>query len=273
MTASATTAASESPVATTTAATLSTIPVDVASPQAATQAAPAIAATNAEQGAAAAAACAGRDGEYRANFAAAARSIRGRSVGFGSHRKWQHWPGADRQYWPDGFAGGVAIGKRRDEFRQPCRCDGQRGSRSYAGRPRPLRAARRASIPGPQRTGRQHSLAAQPARFGVAAHRHQSYEGRIDRGVEADTPSARNLILDNLPALRDRLAQHDIKVQRFDVDLMDRSGGGAAELVVGAAEPAVAEYRRRGPHADCALPTRPPRLKRRPRGRPTARGG
>ena len=52
--------------------------------------------------------------------------------------------------------------------------------------------------------------------------------GEMTARVEADSPSARNLLLDNLPALRDRLAQHDIKVQRFDVDLMDRSGGGAA---------------------------------------------
>jgi flagellar hook-length control protein FliK len=52
--------------------------------------------------------------------------------------------------------------------------------------------------------------------------------GEMTARVEADTPSARNLILDNLPVLRDRLAQHDIKVQRFDVDLMDRSGGGLA---------------------------------------------
>jgi flagellar hook-length control protein FliK len=33
--------------------------------------------------------------------------------------------------------------------------------------------------------------------------------------------------LDNLPGLRDRLAQHDIKIQHFDVDLMDRSTSGA----------------------------------------------
>ena len=52
--------------------------------------------------------------------------------------------------------------------------------------------------------------------------------GEMTARVEADSPSARNLLLDNLPALRDRLAQHDIKVQRFDVDLMDRSGGGMA---------------------------------------------
>ena len=51
-------------------------------------------------------------------------------------------------------------------------------------------------------------------------------KGEMTARVEAETPAARNILLDNLPALRERLAQHDIKVQSFDVDLMDRSGGG-----------------------------------------------
>ncbi len=51
-------------------------------------------------------------------------------------------------------------------------------------------------------------------------------KGVMTARVEAETPAARNILLDNLPALRDRLAQQDIKVQRFDVDLMDRSAGG-----------------------------------------------
>jgi flagellar hook-length control protein FliK len=53
-------------------------------------------------------------------------------------------------------------------------------------------------------------------------------KGELIARVEAETPAARNVLLDNLPALRDRLAQHDIRVQRFDVDLMDRSGSGGS---------------------------------------------
>ena len=34
------------------------------------------------------------------------------------------------------------------------------------------------------------------------------------------------MLLDNLPALRERLEQQDIKVARFDVDLMGQSSGG-----------------------------------------------
>lgn len=50
--------------------------------------------------------------------------------------------------------------------------------------------------------------------------------GEMNARLEAETPAARNLLLDSLPALRERLAQQDISIQRFDVDLMDRSGGG-----------------------------------------------
>jgi len=59
-------------------------------------------------------------------------------------------------------------------------------------------------------------------------------EIQVERGVmtarmEAESNAARNLILDNLPMLRDRLAQQDIKVQQFSVDLMDQSSGGLTE--------------------------------------------
>lgn len=55
-------------------------------------------------------------------------------------------------------------------------------------------------------------------------------DGTMTARVEAETSAARNLLLENLPALRDRLAQQDIRVERFDVDLMDhRSNGGQAD--------------------------------------------
>ncbi len=47
--------------------------------------------------------------------------------------------------------------------------------------------------------------------------------------LEAETPTARSLLLDNLPALRERLAGQNIKVERFDVDLrQDGRGQGSA---------------------------------------------
>jgi len=53
--------------------------------------------------------------------------------------------------------------------------------------------------------------------------------GAMTARLEAETASARNMLLDNLPALRDRLAQQDIRVERFDVDLADRQPGGSPE--------------------------------------------
>ncbi len=50
--------------------------------------------------------------------------------------------------------------------------------------------------------------------------------GALTARAETETSAARNVLLDNLPALRERLAQHDIKVQQFDVDVRDQSAGG-----------------------------------------------
>ena len=46
-------------------------------------------------------------------------------------------------------------------------------------------------------------------------------DGVLSARMETETSAARNLLLDNLPALRDRLADQNIKVERFDVDVRD----------------------------------------------------
>ncbi len=48
--------------------------------------------------------------------------------------------------------------------------------------------------------------------------------GVLSAKLEAETPAARNLLLDSLPALRERLAQQDIRVDKFDVDVRDQGG-------------------------------------------------
>jgi len=53
--------------------------------------------------------------------------------------------------------------------------------------------------------------------------------GTMNARLEVETDSARTMLLDSLPALRDRLAEQDIKVGRFDVDLGDRSSGGTPQ--------------------------------------------
>lgn len=53
--------------------------------------------------------------------------------------------------------------------------------------------------------------------------------GTVSAHVEAQTTAARDVLLENLPALRDRLSQQDIKIERFDVDLADPSLNGSSQ--------------------------------------------
>lgn len=46
--------------------------------------------------------------------------------------------------------------------------------------------------------------------------------GQMTAQIETETTAAKNLLLDNLPALRERLAEQNIKVERFDVQTQDR---------------------------------------------------
>ena len=50
-------------------------------------------------------------------------------------------------------------------------------------------------------------------------------DGAIVARLETETQHARQLLLDNLPALRERLAGQDIRIERFDVDVQDDSNG------------------------------------------------
>ncbi len=54
-------------------------------------------------------------------------------------------------------------------------------------------------------------------------------KGVMKARVEAETKEAKNLLLENLPALRDRLAQQNIEIQKFDVDLREQSLGGTPQ--------------------------------------------
>jgi len=44
-------------------------------------------------------------------------------------------------------------------------------------------------------------------------------QGTLTARIEAETTSARTLLLDNLPVLRERLAEQEIRIERFDVDV------------------------------------------------------
>ncbi len=48
-------------------------------------------------------------------------------------------------------------------------------------------------------------------------------QGVLTAQLETETATARNLILDHLPALRERLAEQQISIEKFDVDVRDES--------------------------------------------------
>jgi flagellar hook-length control protein FliK len=53
--------------------------------------------------------------------------------------------------------------------------------------------------------------------------------GAMTAAVETETPAARQVLLDHLPALRDRLAEQNIRIERFDVDVRQENLGGQAD--------------------------------------------
>jgi flagellar hook-length control protein FliK len=57
--------------------------------------------------------------------------------------------------------------------------------------------------------------------------------GTMTAHVQAETDSARNMLLDHLPQLRERLADHNIKIDHFDVELMNQSNSGTPQNFAG----------------------------------------
>jgi len=50
-------------------------------------------------------------------------------------------------------------------------------------------------------------------------------QGALEANIKAETTAARSLLMESLPVLRERLASQGIKIERFDVDLMDDFAG------------------------------------------------
>ena len=71
-----------------------------------------------------------------------------------------------------------------------------------------------------QRDGEIH-LRLSPPELGSLKIEISLKQGVLTAQLETDTSAARNLLLDNLPALRERLAEQDISIEKFDVDVRD----------------------------------------------------
>lgn len=54
-------------------------------------------------------------------------------------------------------------------------------------------------------------------------------QGVMTAQLETETPEARRVLMENLPELRDRLAQQDMKVERFDINLRDEDQSPSSE--------------------------------------------
>ncbi len=67
-----------------------------------------------------------------------------------------------------------------------------------------------------------------PPQLGSLRLEVQMESGALTARLEVETHSAREALVDNLHALRQRLADHNIRIENFDVSLTDRQSGGAA---------------------------------------------
>lgn len=68
-----------------------------------------------------------------------------------------------------------------------------------------------------------------PPELGALRLEVQVREGALTAHLQTETPEARTAILENLSALRERLADQGVRIERFDVDLMNRQPGGSPQ--------------------------------------------
>ena len=72
-----------------------------------------------------------------------------------------------------------------------------------------------------QRGGGPVEMRLSPPELGSLQVKIQVKDGVMTAKMEVETPAARNALLDNLPALRDRLEQQQIRIDKFDVEVRD----------------------------------------------------
>ncbi|MBX7072850.1 MAG: flagellar hook-length control protein FliK [Pirellulales bacterium] len=77
-------------------------------------------------------------------------------------------------------------------------------------------------------TGGKLRLRLSPAELGSLKLDVTVKDGVLSARIEAETDHARQVLTDNLPQLRERLGEQGIKIERFDIDLMNQSGGELA---------------------------------------------
>jgi flagellar hook-length control protein FliK len=68
-----------------------------------------------------------------------------------------------------------------------------------------------------------------PPELGALRMEVRVLEGALIARLETETAAARTAIVENLPALRERLAEQGVRIERFDVDLTERHAGGSPD--------------------------------------------
>ena len=80
-----------------------------------------------------------------------------------------------------------------------------------------------------QRGGDSVRLKLYPPELGSLRMEITVKNGELSARVEAETSAVKSVLLDNLPQLRDRLAEQGIKIERFEVGVSDQPQGGMSE--------------------------------------------
>jgi flagellar hook-length control protein FliK len=77
-----------------------------------------------------------------------------------------------------------------------------------------------------QSRGGELQLRLSPPALGSLKLEIKVQDGVMNARIEAENQNAKNMLVDNLPVLKERLAEQGIVVEKFDVDLMDRQPQG-----------------------------------------------
>lgn len=83
----------------------------------------------------------------------------------------------------------------------------------------------RALVLAQQRDG-EVRLRLSPPELGTLRIELRVQEGGLVAHLQTETEAARSALLDQLPVLRERLAEQGLRLERFDVDLLPRHGSG-----------------------------------------------
>jgi flagellar hook-length control protein FliK len=93
---------------------------------------------------------------------------------------------------------------------------------------RVLNRVARAFAAAQDRDGELH-LRLSPPELGAMKLEIRIQDGAMVAHMHTETEAARTAIIENLPALRERLNEQGVRIERFDVDLMQRQAGGSPD--------------------------------------------